>query len=367
MGNGRRRILAAWLGSLGLHLALLLVTWDADLLRPSDLAAAGAAAAPLELVLEADAGRDPELPTAYTDVPDRHAVETPPEDPQYLAMVNSRAADPLPGGRQDSPPGAPEASEVEQVAIRQESLAESGGVAYSGRELEARGPDWQSVSAAEAARRALADPDRRDLAADDFPLARAEPGPEREGNEADGSARQRERLPELFGGAPSILRPGPAEPSGDAGFEFDQLAAGRADGNALVQTPDFRLSTWEWDWAPWMKAFGNDLRRHWFAPYAYALGVIDGRTVVRLVVQLDGSVSKLEVQKEEGHESLHRASLAAIRAAAPFAPLPPGFPEPQLEIILTLHYPAWKAEPAPAEPAEEPEGGRGRTGRRAGR
>ena len=33
---------------------------------------------------------------------------------------------------------------------------------------------------------------------------------------------------------------------------------------------------------------------------------------------------------------------SALKAFAPYAPLPPNFPDEELVIILTLHYPAWK-------------------------
>jgi hypothetical protein len=50
----------------------------------------------------------------------------------------------------------------------------------------------------------------------------------------------------------------------------------------------------------------------------------------------------MEVFETQGHESLHTASLAALQAFAPYAPLPPDFPEDHLVITLGLHYPALK-------------------------
>jgi TonB family protein len=70
--------------------------------------------------------------------------------------------------------------------------------------------------------------------------------------------------------------------------------------------------------------------------------VIHGKTVIRLVVERDGRPSAMEILETEGHESLHQASIAALRAFAPYAPLPPDFPEEKLVIHLTLQYPAWK-------------------------
>jgi len=78
--------------------------------------------------------------------------------------------------------------------------------------------------------------------------------------------------------------------------------------------------------------------------------VIDGKTTLRLVVQPAGTIGDLEILDEQGHESLHQASEAALWATAPFAPLPDDFPEENLVIILSLHYPAWKLEQAPSGP-----------------
>ena len=46
----------------------------------------------------------------------------------------------------------------------------------------------------------------------------------------------------------------------------------------------------------------------------------------------------MEVVDQEGHESLHKSSQNAIRGAAPFRPLPRGFPEDYLEITFGFYY-----------------------------
>ena len=59
-------------------------------------------------------------------------------------------------------------------------------------------------------------------------------------------------------------------------------------------------------------------------------------------LEKDGRPSAMEVVGTEGHASLHAASTAALRAFAPYAPLPADFPEEHLVILLSLHYPQWK-------------------------
>ena len=50
----------------------------------------------------------------------------------------------------------------------------------------------------------------------------------------------------------------------------------------------------------------------------------------------------MEIIETEGHESLHDASEAALKAFAPYWPLPDHFPEENLVITLGLHYPAFR-------------------------
>ena len=65
-------------------------------------------------------------------------------------------------------------------------------------------------------------------------------------------------------------------------------------------------------------------------------------TLIRIVVARNGRLSSLEVVDTEGHPSLHDASVAALKAFAPYAALPGHFPEENLVITLALHYPAWR-------------------------
>jgi hypothetical protein len=140
---------------------------------------------------------------------------------------------------------------------------------------------------------------------------------------------------------PSVLREGRQQAPGDRGFDFRQLEQGSIGTNVNLDG-DFSLNTYEWNFAPWMRRFANDLHRSWIAPYAYRLGIIDGYTRIRLVVERDGRPSRMEVLERQGHDSLHTASVAALQAFAPYAALPPDFPEDRLVIHLGLHYPAWK-------------------------
>jgi len=341
----RRATLWAFLVALAVHALVLLLTWNLDLigeaLRPDAPAQRGEGEDVVEMLLVPDDPVfEPDQPRAYTSVPERQEVEAPPENPDFLAGVNSRAADLQEGGEADAQPGAETTGEVEQVAIREDTGGgEPGGAAVlRPRAQDEDGAGGEADQGDEAAR------GRPEAGVD--PLGFEQSGP-RDGREGEDPQRRRGEesgapdLAELPArAAPSILAEREGTP-GDRGFQYDQRAVS-AGGN-MVQFGDFALNTVEWDFAPWMERFKSDFLPNWIAPYAYRIGVIDGRTVLRLVVERDGTIGSLDVIDEEGHKSLHAASTSALRATAPFAPLPRDFPEDHLVIELALHYPAWNA------------------------
>ena len=272
-------------------------------------------------------------------MPERLQSERP-DQADFLALRDSRAADRLPGGQAGDQPGTEREGEFPQVAIDPENLAGGEGVAVQDPVFTPAPSEPASRPQPRAAERGAEASDQGESPVPE-PQERAqaqdEPQPEEAARETTGDyedwlAEQR---------APSLLAPGDRQAPGDRGFDFRQLEQGSIGANVDLEG-DFTLNTYEWNFAPWMHRFASDLRRSWIAPYAYRLGVIDGYTRIRLVVERDGRPSSLEVLEREGHESLHKASAAALRAFAPYAPLPPDFPEDQLVILLGLHYPAWK-------------------------
>ena len=105
----RRSIALAFVASLLLHLVLLLLMWDVDLtgsLQPREPRAEDVADDVVEFVLIDDLPLPADSPDAYVSVPERHAVEAPPAEPDFLALHDSRAADLLDGGDAGSGPGA---------------------------------------------------------------------------------------------------------------------------------------------------------------------------------------------------------------------------------------------------------------------
>jgi len=340
----------ALLASLMIHVLLVLVTWNLDFVgeAPHDPGSTGprqSKVVEMILVPEAEFGFD--RPKTFTSVPDRHEVEAPPKNPDFLAAINSRAADLLDGGEANASPGADRRGELNQVAIlRNEGGGSPGGMTtlqpIESHEDGQDGDDDQGAA------------DRRGRP-DDEPLDEGlvETGVD-QGDQGDQQGVRRGETagsPELADlpdpAPPSILNQNPGK-TGDRGFTYDQQSIS-AGGN-MIQFGEYSLNTVEWDFAPWLEQFKRDFLPHWIPPYAYRLGVIDGKTVLRLVIKPDGVIEALDVIEKYGHESLHDASRSALRATAPFAPLPRDFPEEHLVLELGLHYPAWQAAEMPTRP-----------------
>jgi hypothetical protein len=342
----RRIIQAAFFASLLLHLVLAAATWRIPLTPYVDPALAADRDREVELLLMPDDPReDPaqEMPQAFTAVPERQASEIPPDDPDYLAMHHSLAADNKLGGDSDSP-AADEEWIADQVQIQKEELAGAEGVQYAQQPL----PETESATSPEES--GTAGQDQEPIDGDDIdptgewalPRENPEAGGAATGDQADEQNEKKPELDDWWGGeAPSILKEGDQGAVGDRGFDFNQPTRSQSQSGVAIDG-DFSLNTYEWDYAPWMRRFQNELYRHWMAPYAYRLGVISGMTVIKLVIQKDGRVRSMEVLETEGHESLHDASEAALKAFAPYWPLPDHFPEENLVITLGLHYPAFR-------------------------
>ncbi len=349
----QRVIQGAFAISLLLHVLLAALTWRIPLFPKIDPEARAANDDVVEMILlpPETATDDPSaqnLPKAYTEIPDRQASETPPDEADYLAMHHSLAADNVLGGDSNQPSAQKEWIS-DQVQIQREDLSGAEGLTVAdatpvtppvprGQQSDHEGEaptvdprsERQSDTAVGLGRWALADPreGQQNVPESEKDPARGETGQENQ------DLKQWWKNQE-----PSILKKGKQGVDGDRGFDFDQSARGKVSSGIAIDG-NFSLNTYEWDYAPWMHRFTNELYRHWVPPYAYKLGILEGHTVIKLVIGRNGVVNSLEVEETEGHESLHEASVAALRAFAPYAPLPAHFPEENLVITLGLYYPA---------------------------
>lgn len=349
--NENRIILTAFILSLVLHLGLAVVLWKTPLELEISIAQAREPDQDeimVELMTEEEAAAlDSQLPTRFTLVPERLATDEAPENPDYASLFNSRAADRESGGEGDVPKAARE-GDFEQVTILEDGLPPSEGVEFRQEALPVPRPREEAATErAAAGGPPEARPGEETTAEGAWALPEAPPDLLDQGEDSEEDAGEeptaeegRDPVEEWWNEqAPSILRESQGQP-GDRGFDFNQVEQGR-QGVGVSFVGDYSLNTYEWNYAPWMKTFMSQLQRHWKAPYAYSyLGMIHGQTILKVVVATDGRLRSLEILDTEGHQSLHEASEAAMRAFAPYAPLPEGFPEEELVMTWRLIYPA---------------------------
>jgi outer membrane biosynthesis protein TonB len=141
----------------------------------------------------------------------------------------------------------------------------------------------------------------------------------------------------------NILQPNPHQ----AQSQNVQSAASEGTNNMLEQKQfsaddvgDISLSTYAWEWAPYINYFKKRLYQVWYVPAAYyRLGLIHGYSIIRFTMNREGSLLGYEVLQHEGHSSLQQSSVSAVNAAFPLKKLPAHFPEETLTLTLRMIYP----------------------------
>jgi len=323
----------AFLSALAVNTGAVLLARALHVLEPGP-AYAGQPEAIQVIFSQEPRSSTPESPELFTELPpDR--VDEPPERADFLSNVNSRARDDAAGGDDRSPLGEGR-SELPQV--RMEGGAGEGEVSaeVSGASPSVEVPPQERESPPSAGEGpgpegvAAQDPE----GADDIMI----PGRSQVPSFAARERRARVSNPlsefrrRMFGES------GGREPGTIGDDDVTQEESSNREGNALLSGA-ISLNTVEWDYAPWLQRFRRELMRHWFAPYGYYLGAIHGWTLVELEIAKSGDVLRMEVLGEEGHEALRKASLAALRGAMPYRPLPEDFPEETLILRVKLIYP----------------------------
>jgi hypothetical protein len=290
--------------SLLLHGALVTPLWE----RWSPLAADSAIIAPPPepiafRLVDPQEGRDakPDTPTPNVSDADRRAAQ--PDAPEDLPRGEAfqRGESPVPtaprsaGARAAPPPSVPKpaarADDRPREEARQLPREESG----------TREPEGSAVEARE-------EPTRPGEGRTDPRLAL---GPTTIGARPQAPAAPGERLP-----AP----------------EVDQRLTRAEAGSA------FTLNTTAWEWAPYMQRLKARIEEHISPPAAFYYGTAAWISRVRFRIGPDGRLLEFRLLDHRGVENLQYVALDAITGAADYEPLPPGFPEPYLEITGNFYF-----------------------------
>jgi protein TonB len=111
---------------------------------------------------------------------------------------------------------------------------------------------------------------------------------------------------------------------------FSAVAAGRPSLNAYFQST---LKD-----AAYQKRTFDKVSKAWKAPAAADLPAIGKKTVVQAVIAKDGKLTSARVSMSSGKKGWDDAALKAVKAAAPFDPLPAGYNYPSLEVHFHVAF-----------------------------
>ena len=258
-------------------------------------------------------------PQELVETPDDAQVDQAPEDAQFLSDKNAQAQDMnsanLPNGLSFSEglskyklfsggaPGAPQSMQQQQEQEQQEREGES----KQGEE------------------------DKKQ---------EGEKDPYTFGDEAILSqafeAMERQKFDKsLLSGAQSHAMPSPYNFSDDVDWNQQQSSANALGGVSL--------STYAWDFAPYIFYMKKRIRDHLYPPQAFVqMGAISGEVTLQFVLRRDGTVRNLTLIGNNGHTAFIDPSLNSIKASDPFKPLPETFPEPYLELAWTFVYSVYR-------------------------
>lgn len=299
----RRTWVVAWLLTLALHVLAMIGLQAGSRWMPTPRPEQPPEPIQLTFVEPPPAQVRPQAPTHFTELPADREDEAP-ERADFLSNVTSRARDRVPGGDQSLPRMSGD-TDAPSVAL------ESGKVEPKPAARPAEQPPQQPPGAdAKAALEAPRSPS---------PGSTMVPEP-------------------VDAGQPSPPFPSESEAPGNSDTRQGEMD--HPEGNAGL-TGDVSLNTTEWEWAPWIQRFGRKLRRSWFAPPAYYMGLLKegGWTVVEVEIARSGEVLRMDVLEERGHPSLINAATGALRSLAPMEALPANFPEKTLILRVRLVYP----------------------------
>ncbi len=295
--------LLAWVAALAFHAALFLVFQKLPPLQAAS--AAPRVPEPIQLTFEplppeTQASDEPQM---FSELPPDRADEAP-EKPQFLSNVTSRARDRVPGGDTQLPRMEGEI-DAPLVALRrgETSLPPPAPSGARGKESPQRTPSQQ-------------DPTTSTGTGSEAPQPSGEP---------------------LTRVSDEALRPEPGN------SEADQLEMANPEGNASL-LGDVSLNTLEWEYAPWLQRFAQQLRERWYAPPAYSLGILKegGWAQIEVEISKSGKLLRLDLLEEQGHPSLIRAAQSALRSMAPIESLPPNFPKETLILRIRMIYPKYR-------------------------
>lgn len=258
---------------------------------------------------------EPERPTELVETPADAAVDAPPEDAAFLSDKNARAQD----------------------MMTNESLME--GLSYSEglsplKTFAGAQPAIPNITQTQEEQKQGQEGDknnRQPVEGEESPYDRGEAELY---SEAFSAMAQKKFDKNVLQGAQS---PSSNPNSFSDDVDWDQRESSARDLGGVS------LSTYNWDYAPYILYMKKRIRNHLYPPQAFVqLGAISGQVTLSFILKRDGSVRDLKFIGNRGHNAFIEPSLNSIKASDPFKSLPNTFPDPYLELTWTFVYSVYR-------------------------
>jgi len=110
------------------------------------------------------------------------------------------------------------------------------------------------------------------------------------------------------------------------------------DNDDAVREDTVNLGNADVKYARYLSQFKKKISRIWMYPADAFERREEGVTVVKISVEADGSLTGLLLLSSSGSERLDQSTLATVREAAPFYPLPEAYRLTRLHIIASFRY-----------------------------
>jgi hypothetical protein len=122
----------------------------------------------------------------------------------------------------------------------------------------------------------------------------------------------------------------------------NSLSSSAKSNGAEILGTDISLSTYAWEWYPYIQKMKEKMYQFWAVPPAYRLGLIYGASQIKVTISQSGKMVFYKMVRHQGSKALQKSSENVILAIFDLPPLPQGFPEPSLGLTMTLYYPRLK-------------------------
>lgn len=127
--------------------------------------------------------------------------------------------------------------------------------------------------------------------------------------------------------------------AGDQGKSFQTTMTSRnRTGSTSRFDSQFSLSTKAWNWAPYIREIRSRLQKYLTPPAAFYQGLMRGRSVVMVKIDLNGELIDFQVIDHYGHSKLKQTTIDGVKAIFQLPPLPPDFPDKNLTLRGIISY-----------------------------